>query len=80
MKSPMVSNQPYITNKEGYSEMQVLRSGAGYYVGTTYTGPDGFVEPGSRDSGYFATHDEAQKYLDMVATVANPQEYLRVAP
>lgn len=66
-KSPMVTNQPYISNKEGYSDMQVLRSGAGYYIGTMYTNveADGTMwqEPGSRDSGYYATEQEAAEAL-----------------
>lgn len=49
----------------GYSEMQVLKSPAGWYVGTIYTSPtDGFQEPGSRDSGYFNTYEEAQAFLE----------------
>lgn len=80
MKSPMVLGHPYIKDKDAYSEMQVLRSAAGYYIGTTYTGPDGFAQPGSRDSGYFATEEAAEKYLAMVAGAVNPQEFLRVEP
>lgn len=64
MKSPMVSNASYISDKSGYSEMKVLRSGAGYYIGTIYTYPiDGLQEPGSRDSDYFATEEQARAYL-----------------
>lgn len=66
MKSPMVQNASYIEDKGNYSELQVMRSGAGYYVGTIYTGADGFQEPGSRDSGYFPTEKDAQLYLDMI--------------
>lgn len=80
MKSPMVTNLDCITGKEGYSELQVLRSAAGFYVGTLHTDADGFVEPGSRDSGYFGTRQEVQRYLEMVLGVLNPQEYLRVEP
>lgn len=82
MKSPMVTNADYMTaqHKEGYSEMQVLRSAAGYYVGTIYTDEDGFEEPGSRDSSYFKSEEEAQAYLDMVKAAPNSQEYLRDQP
>ena len=62
----MVETQDYITDKDRYSELQVLQSGAGYYVGTLYNNPDGFVEPGSRDSGYFPTRQAAQDYLDEI--------------
>lgn len=64
MKSPMVTNADYLSEKTGYSDLQVLRSGAGWYVGTMYTDPaDGFQEPGSRDSDYFATEEQARSYL-----------------
>lgn len=69
MKSPMVQSAGYLKpeQKSGYSDLQVLRSGAGYYVGTIYTDPeDGFTEPGSRDSGYFRTHEDAEKYLKLI--------------
>lgn len=79
MQSPMVKNLDYINNKKGYSELQVLRSQAGWYVGTTYT-EDGVTEPGSRDSGYFPTREEADQYLDIVLSAENPQEYLRDQP
>jgi len=63
MKSPMVTHASWLPEKEGYSDLQVLKSGAGWYVGTIYTGPDGFLEPGSRDTDYFATEAEAAEYL-----------------
>lgn len=67
MKSPMVENASYIIEKTGYSELQVMRSGAGWYIGTLYTDPkDGFREPGSRDSDYFATEAEATSYLKLL--------------
>lgn len=64
MKSPMVQNQAYILNKSGYSDLQVLLSPAGYYIGTMYNNYDDngkflFEEPGSRDSDYFETKEEA---------------------
>lgn len=72
MKSPMIQNASYLTEKTGYSELQVLSSAAGYYVGTTYTDPeDGFTEPGSRDSDYFRTHEEAERYLKIITAVGD---------
>lgn len=50
MKSPLVENADYIKDKENYSDIQVLVSGAGYYIGTIYNNPEGYPEPGSRDS------------------------------
>lgn len=80
MKSPMVQNLECIKNKDSYSELQVLKSAAGYYVGTLHTDENGFTEPGSRDSGYFRTKSEAQTFLTTVHGVSNPKEYLRDQP
>ena len=79
MKSPMVSNlglaKTAVNNLEhpqavrgGYSDLQVLSSAAGHYIGTRYEefNADGkcvWVEPGSRDSGYFATEAIAASQL-----------------
>jgi hypothetical protein len=67
MKSPMVQTATYIktSEKSGYTDLRVLQSGAGWYVGTLYWNPDhgGFWEPGSRDTGYFDTKEEATAYL-----------------
>jgi hypothetical protein len=65
MKSPMVQNASYIkpAEKVSYSDLQVMQSNAGYYVGTICTGEDGFQEPGSRDTGYFRTRKEAEAAL-----------------
>lgn len=70
MKSPLIANSGLIDDKENYSELQVLKSAAGFYIGTTYDG-DGFIEPGSRDSAYFRTHDEAQRFLDHVTATGD---------
>lgn len=65
MKSPQVQNASYIDeeDKEQYSDLQVLQSAAGYYIGTIFTGKDGFQEPGSRDSEYFPTKQHAETAL-----------------
>jgi len=69
MKSPMVTIADYIPKEEksGYSDLQVMQSAAGYYIGTVYKNieKDGSVwyEPGSRDSDYFKTREDAEKYL-----------------
>lgn len=64
----MVKNAAYIKDKGGYSELKVMQSGAGYYVGTTYDNYDDngkllFQEPGSRDSDYYANREEAEALL-----------------
>ena len=63
MLSPMVQGAPYIKDKGNYTELKVCRSGAGYYIGTMYNNPDGYQEPGSRDSEYFRTFKEAEEAL-----------------
>jgi uncharacterized protein YegP (UPF0339 family) len=42
------------------SELKVLKSNAGYYIGRFHA-TDG---PYSRESGYYATRDDAQRALD----------------
>lgn len=65
MKSPMVEGLDCIKDKENYSDLEVLCSGAGFYIGTMYHNPEGFWEPGSRDSwDYYQTREEAQAALD----------------
>lgn len=48
-----------------YTDKQVMCSYAGYYVGTSCWDPDfgGFEEPGSRESEYYETKEQAEKAL-----------------
>jgi len=57
--------------EEGFTELQVLQSAAGYYIGrmhwNTSDGKDtfgSFWEPGSRETDYYTTRETAQKLLD----------------
>ena len=66
MKSPMIEQGELVKSEDKgnkYSELQVLHSSAGYYLGTIYTDKDGFQEPGSRDSGYFPKREQAEAEL-----------------
>ena len=47
------------------SELKVLKSAAGYYVGRSCTEDDepGFPMPYSRESGYFPTREAAEGHL-----------------
>lgn len=65
MKSPQVENADYIADKERYSHLKVMKSGAGFYIGTTYYNVlNGAVEPGSRDSvEYYGSVEEAEDDL-----------------
>jgi len=48
-----------------YGGLEVLRSGAGYYIGRLFWSPEcgGYIEPGSRESGYYASEEEAKADL-----------------
>jgi len=64
MRSPMIEAAEYIYDKKNYSDLQICHSGCGYYIGTMYYNPEfKFTEPGSRDSQYFETYEDAEKYL-----------------
>lgn len=61
-KSWLITNCDYITDKQRYSQLQILKSNAGYYIGTIYQNPSGFEEPGSRDSVEYYKTEEAAEY------------------
>ena len=73
MKSPLVENASYIKkeDKGNYTELRVLQSAAGFYIGTMYNNPEGFQEPGSRESRYFRTRTEAEAELEAMKNEAN---------
>ena len=55
-------NQDFVKPEERdrYSDLKVMKSAAGWYIGTTHTdGKTGFTEPGTRDSDYFNTEHKA---------------------
>jgi len=61
MKSLQVS-RVYVNSPEEiarFSDLQVMKSAAGYYIGTVYNAIEGWQAPGSRDSDYYATKEEA---------------------
>ena len=50
-----------------YSEQMVLRSAAGWYIGTMFWDAEYmFWCPGSRDSGYFASELDAQRVFNRI--------------
>lgn len=55
------------TDQGVYTDLQLMRSPAGWYIGTKFRNNEGFVEPGSRESEYFTTEEEAQHAFDTVA-------------
>lgn len=47
------------------SDLKVMQSGAGYYIGRSYWDEEfGFEGPYSRESGYYATREAAQAELE----------------
>ncbi|MCK9293178.1 hypothetical protein M0P25_03825 [archaeon] len=71
MKSIMLTNIQ-VEDPENYSDMKVMKSNAGYYVGTWYNNPKGFKDHGTRDSQYFKNYEEAEEFLKYVEN--NPDE------
>jgi len=65
MKSPQIEAAPYIADKTPYSDLQVMRSAAGFYVGTVKH-EDGCDVPGSRDTGYFPSRGQADAALALM--------------
>ena len=45
------------------TELKVMCSAAGWYIGTGYIEEEGYEVPNSRESGYFATRKEAEEEL-----------------
>lgn len=78
MKSPQV--QAHLRAEASrYSELQVLESGAGYYIGTLYRNPEGYTGPSSRDSDDFPTQEEAEKFLEQLQA-SGDTDFLRKHP
>ena len=86
MKSPQITNiigssrATTLDSPEavrgGYSDLRVLHSCAGYYIGTVYEEFDASgelicCEPGSRDSGYYATEEAAEADLKALNADSN---------
>ena len=61
-----------------YSELKVMRSNAGHYIGREYVTTSGkykgMIEPGSRESDYFPTQAAAQKELESTTRETRPAE------
>ena len=60
----------------GYTELQVLQSAAGFYIGTRYEEKDAegevvWEEPGSRDSDYFTSFAAAEQSLKLLTSLGD---------
>jgi hypothetical protein len=56
-------NKPIPKSDGTYSELKVLRSNAGYYIGRTFMTLEGWEDMGSRESDYFKSKEEAEEAL-----------------
>lgn len=61
MKGHLASQYP--SSDGEYSDLKVMRSAAGWYIGTEFHHKEGYIEPGSRESEYFSTEEKAEKAL-----------------
>lgn len=80
MKSPFITFTNLIAaeDKPNYSDLQVLKSAAGFYVGTLYHEADGTRIPGTRDSlNYFSSREKAAAHLqDIIERKARTRMHL----
>lgn len=60
-----IANRPWAPVEEGCSELQVMQSAAGYYVGR-HKVVDGYPMPYSRESGYFDSQERANLALEFL--------------
>jgi hypothetical protein len=49
--------------KDGLSDLKIMKSHRGYYLGKEYTHPEGWTEPYVRESSYYVTKEEAEGEL-----------------
>lgn len=61
--------------EERYSDLQVMQSAAGYYIGTVYQEEE-FPAPGSRDTNYFQSKELAAKALTILEKSAEAHGYM----
>lgn len=73
MKSIQVLRARYtpLQDKENYSDLIVLRSIEGYYIGTLYNDPVYGTAPGSRDTSYLVSKSQAELALRTLQQTAN---------
>jgi hypothetical protein len=82
MKSYQILNHSPKSEQAKYSDLQVLQSAAGWYVGTLYYAAGSasvcMAEPGSRDTDYFPSKEAANLALALLLYYAsrstNPTE------
>ena len=78
MKSLQVLAHIVKSEQEYYSDLQVMRSAAGWYIGTIYRNNHD-QGPGSRDTGYFDTEEDAKFALQIMERINNNKKWVELS-
>jgi len=62
------------TQDETVSELRILQSAAGYYVGRVEISPEGYEFPYCRESGYYPTREKAESALEFLRELEHEPE------
>lgn len=62
------------TQSDSVSDLCVLESGAGFYVGRVEFMPGGYELPYCRESGYYPTHEKAESALEFLRELEHGPE------
>jgi hypothetical protein len=78
MKSFQVLNVIPPAEQGNYDDLQAMRSAAGWYLGTMYVSRSGNASPGSRDTNYFRSSEDATLALTELEKVETELHYLHL--
>lgn len=62
------------TQDETVSELRILQSAAGFYVGRVEISPEGYEFPYCRESGYYPTREKAESALTFLCELEHEPE------
>lgn len=62
------------TQDETVSDLRVLQSAAGYYVGRVEISPEGYEFPFCRESGYYPTREKTESALEFLRELEHEPE------
>lgn len=62
------------TQDETVSDLRVLKSAAGFYVGRVEISPEGYEFPFCRESGYYPTREKAESALEFLRELEHEPE------
>ena len=62
------------TQDEAVSELRVLQSAAGFYVGRVEISPECYEFPYCRESGYYPTREKAESALEFLRELEHEPE------